>query len=768
MPTVPDYVDPATGIAPLEFRVNALTLGNQDAPAVSASDPNEDAIIAWVGPNANPANTIAIYVRDVDPPTQAEVPSTNPSISVANAAVVTDGSAAHADFTVSLAAASSQTVSVRYSTADGTAKAGINYLATSGTLVFEPGQTSKTISVSVLGLSEGLPSLTFLMQLQSPTDGKLLRSSGTGTILGGATALAVNINSVAPVVTTNPSNQTVNAGQPASFTAAASGTPTPTVQWQVSTNGGSSFTAISGATSTTYTFTTTAAASGSLYRAVFTNSSGTATTTAATLSVNTPNTAPVVTTNPINQAVNAGQSVSFTAAASGTPTPTVQWQVSTNGGSSFTPISGATSTTYTFTATAAQSGYRYRAVFTNVVGPAATTAATLSVNTNAVVPVVTTNPNSQAVNAGQTVYFTAAASGTPTPTVQWQVSTNGGSSYTVISGATSTSYTFTTTAAASGSLYRAVFTNSAGTATTTAATLTVNTAPVVATNPGSQTIYAGLSVSLTATATGTPTPNVQWQVSTNGGSLYLPISGATSTTYTFTTTAAESGSLYRAVFTNIAGTATTTAATLTVYAPPVVTTNPSSQTVNTGLSVSFTAAASGTPTPAVQWQVSINGGATYASISGATSTTYAFTVTPAQSGDLYQAVFTNISGSAATTAAMLTVDTPPVVTTNPASQTVNAGQSASFTVAATGLSMPTAQWQVSTDGGATYTSISGSTSAPTKPGSLWSAPASRSSSRLRPLRPPTLSRQPRRSRATCTVPSLRARMAARRPRPRPC
>jgi hypothetical protein len=79
------------------------------------------------------------------------------------------------------------------------------------------------------------------------------------------------------------------------------------------------------------------------------------------------------------------------------------------------------------------------------------------------------------VPAGQTATFTAAASGNPTPTVQWEVSTNGGTSWSVISGATSTTLTLNNvTTTMSGDEYEAIFTNSAGSATTTAAILTVN------------------------------------------------------------------------------------------------------------------------------------------------------------------------------------------------------------------------------------------------------------------------------------------------------
>ncbi|MGH9763230.1 MAG: choice-of-anchor Q domain-containing protein, partial [Blastocatellia bacterium] len=87
-------------------------------------------------------------------------------------------------------------------------------------------------------------------------------------------------------------------------------------------------------------------------------------------------------------------------------------------------------------------------------------------------PAVTVNPQSQTVGAG-TVTFTAAATGTPAPTVQWQMSTNGGGSFTNITGATNRTLTLTLTPSESEDEFRAVFTNQCGTATTNAALLTV-------------------------------------------------------------------------------------------------------------------------------------------------------------------------------------------------------------------------------------------------------------------------------------------------------
>lgn len=213
-------------------------------------------------------------------------------------------------------------------------------------------------------------------------------------------------------------------------------------------------------------------------------------TQAFTLIVNGPgNTSPAITAHPANQTVTAGQTATFTSAASGNPTPAVQWQRSTDNGSTWSNIAGATSTSYTTASTTtAMNGHQYRAVFTNSAGSVTSNAATLTVNNPATAPTVTTHPANQTVTAGQTAAFTAAASGSPTPTVQWELSTDNGSTWSNIAGATGTSYTTaSTTTTMNGHRYRAVFTNSAGSATSNSAILTVNPAglPVATLSPTS-------------------------------------------------------------------------------------------------------------------------------------------------------------------------------------------------------------------------------------------------------------------------------------------
>jgi glucose/arabinose dehydrogenase len=550
---------------------------------------------------------------------------------------------------------------------------------------------------------------------------------------GSATATTTLTVNVAPVVTTQPTAQTVNAGQNVSFSVAASGTPTPTYQWQVSTGGGP-FTNLTntapygGVTTSTLTITAAPAGlSGNQYRAVATNSAGSATSNAVVLTVNA---TPAITTQPSNQTVNAGQTATFTVAASGTPTPTYQWQVSTGGGpftnlTNTAPYSGVTTTTLTITGvTAGLSGNQYRAVATNSVGSATSNAATLTVN---VAPTFTSPPTNQTIVAGQNGSFTATVTGTPTPTLQWQVSTNGGGTFTNLangapySGVTTSVLTLTgVPAGLNNNQYRLVATNSAGTATSAAATLTVNTAagaPVITTQPTNQTVTAGQNVSFTVAASGTPTPTYQWQVSIGGGPFTnltntAPYSGVTTTTLTITgATAGLSGNQYRAVATNSEGSATSNAAVLTVNTVPAITTQPANQTVNAGQTATFTVAASGTPTPTYQWQVSIGGGpftnlTNTAPYSGVTTTTLTITgVTGGLSGNQYRAVATNSVGSATSNAATLTVNVAPTFTSQPTNQTVVAGQNGSFTATVTGTPTPTLQWQVSTNGGGTFTNL---------------------------------------------------------------
>ncbi len=227
---------------------------------------------------------------------------------------------------------------------------------------------------------------------------------------------------------------------------------------------------------------------------------------------------------------------------------------------SITIVSGAITGTFTVT-TLPQSSNGTATITASANGTSQT--ATVTVTPPAVPPFITQQPVGATACANTTVTFTAAAGGSPVPTVQWQESLNQGSTWQNING-TSSTLTFQALSARNGTQFHAVFTNTGGQATTHSAMLIVNTAPSVTTNPKSQTVSRGTPVTFSAAASGTPTPSVQWQLRTNAGGTWSNIAGATSTTLTFAAQPSQNGYQYRGVFSGACGTALTTSATLTV------------------------------------------------------------------------------------------------------------------------------------------------------------------------------------------------------------
>jgi len=135
-----------------------------------------------------------------------------PTLSISDASFA-EGSAAspgQGTFTVTLSAASSSAATVNFATVDGTALAGSDYIARSGSLTFAPGETSKTIQVTAIGDSVVEPNESFSVQLSSPTGATLAHSSGAGTIVN---------DDAAPLPTISISDTSVVEGNPGGGTA---------------------------------------------------------------------------------------------------------------------------------------------------------------------------------------------------------------------------------------------------------------------------------------------------------------------------------------------------------------------------------------------------------------------------------------------------------------------------------------------------------------------------------------------------------------------
>jgi hypothetical protein len=219
---------------------------------------------------------------------------------------------------------------------------------------------------------------------------------------------------------------------------------------------------------------------------------------------------------------------------------------------------------------------RYRCVVSGTCAPAATsTAATLLVSASIT---ISTNPSNQTVCEATNVTFNVLAGGSGL-SYQWQVSTDGGTTWTNLAntgnytGATTTALTITGVLPSQNNYrYRAIASNAAcNPGTSTAATLTVNTFPVITTQPAAATICAGAAQTFSVTATtGVGTLTYQWQLSVDGGATWTNIAGATANSFAQTFVIGQNGYRFRVVVTAGCGSVTSNAAALTVNSFPVI------------------------------------------------------------------------------------------------------------------------------------------------------------------------------------------------------
>ena len=118
----------------------------------------------------------------------------NPTASIANV-TANEGNAGNTPFTfnVTLSAPSGSPVTIDYATANGSAIAGTDYAAASGTLTFPVGVTSQPITVNVIGDTQVEPDRTFFVNLSNATGATIVTAQATGTIVDDDVAAALPI-----------------------------------------------------------------------------------------------------------------------------------------------------------------------------------------------------------------------------------------------------------------------------------------------------------------------------------------------------------------------------------------------------------------------------------------------------------------------------------------------------------------------------------------------------------------------------------------------
>lgn len=359
-------------------------------------------------------------------------------------------------------------------------------------------------------------------------------------------------------------------------------------------------------------------------------------------------------------------------------------------------------------------------------------------------PVLGQNPGSQSVCSGSNPTFTiGSVSGTSgAVTIQWQVSVNGGGSFSPVadganySGVTTVTLTVLSVSTTfNGNLYRCIATDNTGPSTSGAALLTVNSTPIVSAVTRATTVCEG------ATGAGLQVTNdlslsYQWQVSANNGASWNNATagdgytGATTFDLTYpAATLAMNGYLYRYIATNTSTTCSATSIaldTLKVLSKPAFPSpgypTPISVTICPGGNASYTATPTGSAVLAYQWEFKATAASSFTTVtddavfSGAQTNTLQITgFTPTPGVTSYQvrlvASYPSTLGCAsATNPGVLSVRTLPSVTVQPTDTTVCANSLAGFKVTAAGSATLLYQWQTDNGtSGSTWSNITDST-----------------------------------------------------------
>lgn len=292
-----------------------------------------------------------------------------------------------------------------------------------------------------------------------------------------------------------------------------------------------------------------------------------------------------------------------------------------------------------------------------------------------------TYPADRSTDVGNTTTFSVSGhvNGNPTPSLQWERSTNNGGAWSSISGAITSSYTTPTSALGhNGYLFRCVATNSVtSNVRSRSAKLTVSgTAPSFTNGyPQNRTVILGQRATFTVAGqvTGNPTPNLQWKTSTNNGTSWVNATGSsTNSEYqTVSTNIGHNDDLFRCVASNgVGGTVNSRSANLEVTEnKPVISTNPATQTVTLNSNVTLTVSATGTNRQ-YQWQYRTSSSGNFTSISSSNSSTYEFLAEKTYNDRNYRCRVYNSGGSAYSNPAIITVHWAPTISTNLSTTTI--------------------------------------------------------------------------------------------------
>jgi hypothetical protein len=502
----------------------------------------------------------------------------------------------------------------------------------------EPAFTTNSSTASGQTDPGNIASWTFLQRSSTQPASTIVDELRVGRTWAGVTG--------GPEIGFQPASRTNNAGTTATFTVNAGGAAPLSYSWVKNgtttlVDGGN----ISGATTATLTLTGVLAADAGTYTCVVANSYGSVTSSGAILTVKDP----VITSQPANLTLPPGATANYSVVASGTPTLTYLWYSNavamadgiTGSGST---VSGSATANLSISGITTGDAATYTCAVTNGLGSGLlSSGGTLTI----LDPAITSSPQNVTNNFGGSAVFNVTAAGTGPFTYGWQFNgvtlSNGGN----VSGSSTATLTLNPISYLDAGNYAAVVTNNLGNSVTSSPAILVVKDPVITSQPVATTNVAGTTATFSVTAAGSATVNYQWK---RGGTNMVNagnVSGATSSTLTLTGVSQADATSYTVVVSGSASlqTVTSSAATLKVLDPPVITIPPASRTVQAGVNVTFVTVATGTAPLSYQW--SVNG----SPISGATTTSYIVSSVAAGS----QTVSVTVSNSASSASASATL-----------------------------------------------------------------------------------------------------------------
>ncbi|MES2762943.1 MAG: T9SS type A sorting domain-containing protein [Bacteroidota bacterium] len=502
----------------------------------------------------------------------------------------------------------------------------------------------------------------------------------------------------APATTITPITQTVCANSITTISVSSSAT-IPSYTWQASANGSTGWNAVTtnipvGANySGSNTAMLTVTASSTYYYQCLVAENGTCTATSGTSTL-VVNTSPTITTQPINKTICSGSNVTFSVVASGSPL-TYQWQENT--GSGFVNItnggvySGATAATLTLTAPSlAMTSYSYQCIVSVTSCSSVTTSeALLTINAAPSAPSAPT----PAANPGCGSTTLAAMVPPATVNYYWE-----GTSSTASLTTQPTSSTYNVSS--SGTYYvRAVDATGTCWSSSTGVLVTINTPVTITSGANDKGVCSGNNTTMDITGAAAPK---QWWVSTDNGVTFNMVTttavytGGINTNILSITNPPVSYNGYQYLcVVSVSGCPTLTSSigvltvTQTPSAPPTPTALANPACISTTLSAMSSTVAGVT----WYWQGTSSAGT---STTNPTSSPYNVTST----GTYYVRARTDgsscLSSSAST---LITINSPPSITSNPTDKTQCVGTNTTYAVSATGAT--SYQWQVNTGSGFT-------------------------------------------------------------------